>query len=267
MTEEAPPAAAPATPLWKQPLVIGGAVIIVLFGGYQMMSRGQQPPPPVDPVRPPQPPPVKPVFPVYPAVPPVDVPPAVDPQPPPVQISAPAEPQTPAGPTPVYPPQAQPEQPPVQQADATPSGPVPAPAAGQDLPILTSFEGELPMLSGALQPDGNLQVRFRVANGQDLLKGSVEVLPRWDMAEARVTFQNAAGVTVIEGAGRYRLKESRYGLMRAMQPVWLRNDVGVGELCFAFIVPKGSENVFVTGSTLCAMDETCQQALACGRVQ
>ncbi|HYE47830.1 MAG TPA: hypothetical protein VEA44_18830 [Caulobacter sp.] len=270
--QAAPAPAGPApTPFWKTPWAIGGAVVVALFIGYQMAQRTQPPAPQ------PQPPPWGKPAPVDPKpaplpldnpVPPVPIQPTplVQPLPPQPITPAPVEaPVEPAPPQPAPPQPAPVEPPPVEPP---PVAPAPVPAPGIRLPVLAAWGGDLPVLVPIRRPDGNVEIRFDISTGEQVLRGILQVLmPRWDLGEVRMAVENEAGVVLNEGFGRYRYRTGPQGVMQAVQPVWVRNDANLRDLCFAFIVPETAESHLLSGSTMCVMDANCEQPLGCGRVQ
>jgi hypothetical protein len=64
----------------------------------------------------------------------------------------------------------------------------------------------------------------------------------------------------------FQRMNSPQGPVRAAQPRWQQDGVGIGDICIAF-VGQGGQDVPLQGATMCVMDGACGQAAGCGRVQ
>lgn len=258
----------PATPFWKTPWAIGGAVIVAGFLGYQAMQQNRGPEVPTRPVGPndnvggntqaptgygtPQTPPAagQQGWPVA----------SADQQPAPFQPIG--------GPTP--PPQGQP-QPPAPPAPVTP----PQPPGGmverdgqQMYPVLAKPGGDLPWVNVAYTPYIGSNFDFRIETPEGQAMGNVMIPDGWEAGWVTITLSQLKNHELISyGASTADFGRIDNAPVRVVRPNWTIDKAQMGGVCFAFIGGRGESDVSLPDANFCVMDRTCGQAYACGKLR
>lgn len=153
-------------------------------------------------------------------------------------------------------------------------GPQPTPQqpVQQTLPLLQPPNGQLPTIQAQQMPNGSLGLSFSVTTQAGQAPAMI-MLPAgsWDGGEAMfgvwrpgVNYNTTNPDTL--GSGFLIPYNINGAPVRAVIPVWQQDNMGFGGVCIAFM-GSGGQDVQLKGSTMCVMDESCQQAAACGRIQ
>lgn len=172
------------------------------------------------------------------------------------------------------PPPGQTPMPPGQQPQPGPmAGTNGAPVGQQqgEPPLLQPPGGNLPAISVQRTPEGAIALGFRVQTRGGGAPGIV-ILPAngWESGPTMFGFMRAGGATGGQpdtmGTGIFRLVPGQSPPVRTAQPSWQQDNVGMGNICVAFIGAQPGQDVGLQGSTMCVMDASCQQAAGCGRM-
>jgi hypothetical protein len=131
--------------------------------------------------------------------------------------------------------------------------------------------GNLPTLSVQRAQDGSPVLFFQVQTRNGATPGMI-ALPAngWEAGPSMFGFMRAGtngSQPDTMGMAVFQRNNSQAGPVRTAQPSWQQDNVGLGNICVAFIGPQGAQEVPLQGSTMCIMDANCTQAAGCGRVQ
>lgn len=150
--------------------------------------------------------------------------------------------------------------------------PAPQPSGQQTLPLLQPPNGQLPTIQAQQMQNGNLGITFSITTQVGAAPAMV-VLPAggWDMGEGFFgVWRPGADANSTPpdslGGGIFMPYNPNGTPIRALLPLWQRDNIGLGNICVAFMGSMG-QDVQLSGSTMCIMDGNCEQAAACGRIQ
>jgi hypothetical protein len=125
-------------------------------------------------------------------------------------------------------------------------------------------------LSAQQGPNGAFAISFALQTRNGPVPGIV-LLPGggWDSGPGMVGLGGniSSGQPDTIGGAQFQRVQGPRGPVRAMQPQWQRDNVGVGNICVAFMADREAQDTPLSGSTMCIMDGPCSQAAGCGRVQ
>lgn len=154
-----------------------------------------------------------------------------------------------------------------------PSMPQPGPQQGPQqagLPLLQPPGGNLPALAVQQGPGGAPVIFFQVQTRGGPVPAMVG-LPAggWDSGPAMFGFTrqgNSGGQPDTMGMAPFRSVNGQSGPVRTATPNWQQDNIGVGDICVAFMGSQPAPDVVLRGATMCVMDASCGQAAGCGRM-
>jgi hypothetical protein len=169
-----------------------------------------------------------------------------------------------------------------QDPGAAPMGPPSGPPAGGGgggtggtggLATLQPPGGAIPTMAVRRGQDGTIALGFSVMTRGGAMPGVV-LLPAngWDSGPTMVAFSRPGSEQPETlGGGQMQRGQGQGGPMRAVQPQWQQDGIGMGNICIAFSGGgqgggQGGGDVPLQGSTMCVMDGACGRAAGCGRV-
>lgn len=141
---------------------------------------------------------------------------------------------------------------------------------GGEPPTLAAPNAQQPLLRVDRQQDGSSAIYFRIQTERGPAMGAVG-LPGggWDGGTTAVGFSqpgDPSGRLTYMGAVQMQLIRAGQVTLRAGPVQWQQGE-GLGGICIAFAAQGQQQDVPVNGSSLCVADASCQQPVACGRVQ
>ncbi|NBB15585.1 hypothetical protein GVN21_09485 [Caulobacter sp. SLTY] len=262
----------PATPFWKTPWAIGGAVIVAGLLGYQAMQQNRGPEVPTRPVGPndnvggntqaptgygtPQAPPQAGQG-GWPVAQPNEQPAPFQP------IGGQPTPQGQQGPNGQPGPQPQPPVTPPQ-----PPGGMVERDGQQMFPLLAKPGGDLPFVNVSYTPYIGSNFDFRIETPEGQAMGNVMIPDGWGAGWVTISISQLKNHELMSfGAATADLGNIDGVPVRAVRPNWTVDRATMGGLCFAFIGSKGQSDVSLPDANFCVMDRTCGQAYACGKLR
>lgn len=144
-------------------------------------------------------------------------------------------------------------------------------AQGGEPPTLAAPNSQQPLLRVERQQDGSSAIYFRIQTERGPAVGAVGLPPNgWEGATTAVGFSqpgDPGGRLVHMGSAQLQLVRAGQVTLRAGAVQWQQQGGGLGAICIAFAAQGQQQDVPINGSSLCVADASCQQPVACGRVQ
>ncbi|HRE43956.1 MAG TPA: hypothetical protein PKY87_08290 [Terricaulis sp.] len=69
------------------------------------------------------------------------------------------------------------------------------------------------------------------------------------------------------GQGQFELVQSNNHPIRVARIQMQQDNIGLGNVCLAFMGGQGQQDVQISGSDFCVMDAQCNQPIGCGKMQ